>query len=173
MVYTRCLSIVKQTINLFGVLLAVTPGPQTYRPVVYGGTKRKYRTQHTSEPVRDTKNLSVFCFIPFPIFALFFLSFHRTLIRGHIAQALLPPLRYGSCLAFLSREDLTSFFPRRLASNRAYPRYGRSRQLIRSYFCEEFQNLTTARFEVQDQHELYYKCSIQEGPLDHRGNWLL
>ena len=33
-----------------------------------------------------------------------------------------PPPYYGSCLAFLSREDLSSFFPRRLASNCAYPR---------------------------------------------------
>ena len=36
---------------------------------------------------------------------------------------LFPPPRYGWCLAFLSRENLSTFFPpRRLASNCAYPR---------------------------------------------------
>ena len=33
-----------------------------------------------------------------------------------------PPTHYGSCLSFLSRVDFSSFFPRRLASNCAYPR---------------------------------------------------
>ena len=45
-----------------------------------------------------------------------------TQIRGHIRSRLFSPAtHYGSCLAFLSREDLSSFFPRRLASNCAYP----------------------------------------------------
>ena len=33
-----------------------------------------------------------------------------------------PPTHCGSCHPFLSREDFVSFFPRRLASNCAYPR---------------------------------------------------
>ena len=46
-----------------------------------------------------------------------------TQIRGHTAGSSPPlPTHYGSCLAFLSREDFSSFFPRRLASNCAYPR---------------------------------------------------
>ena len=36
-----------------------------------------------------------------------------TQIRGHVAS--LPPPHCGSCLAFLSREDLSPFFPRRHA----------------------------------------------------------
>ena len=36
---------------------------------------------------------------------------------------LFPPPHYGSCLAFLSGEDFSSFFPRRPASNCAYARY--------------------------------------------------
>ena len=44
-----------------------------------------------------------------------------TQIRGHTAGSSSPPIHYGSCLAFLSREDFSSFFPRRLASNCAYP----------------------------------------------------
>ena len=34
-------------------------------------------------------------------------------IRGHIAEVLLPPPYYGSCLAFLWREGFSHFFPRR------------------------------------------------------------
>ena len=36
---------------------------------------------------------------------------------GSHSRLFSPPLHYGSCLAFLSREDFSSFFPRRLASN--------------------------------------------------------
>ena len=36
----------------------------------------------------------------------------------------------GFCLAFLSREDSSSLFPRQLALNCAYPRYRRPQQLI-------------------------------------------
>ena len=48
--------------------------------------------------------------------------------------ALLVPCVFGAlrfwCLAFLSQEDFGCFFPRRLPSNCAYPRYTRSQQLI-------------------------------------------
>ena len=57
--------------------------------------------------------------IPFAILSLLVV----TQIRGHIAGSSSPPTHYGSCLAFLSREDFSSScFARRLASNRAYPR---------------------------------------------------
>ena len=37
-----------------------------------------------------------------------------TQTRGHVAGSSPPPLHYGTCLAFWSREDSTPFFPRRL-----------------------------------------------------------
>ena len=46
-----------------------------------------------------------------------------TQIRGHIAGSTPPPTHYGSCpLAYLSREDLISFFHRGRASNCLYIR---------------------------------------------------
>ena len=65
--------------------------------------------------------------IPFVIFALLF-SLHpsRNSDPGSNSKLFSPPTHYGSCLAFLSREDFSSFFPRRLASDCAYPRYALS-----------------------------------------------
>ena len=66
--------------------------------------------------------------IPFMIFALLFLfpSYcSRNSDPGSHSRLFSTPPHYGSCLAFLSREDFSSFFPRRLASNCAYPRYVR------------------------------------------------
>ena len=40
----------------------------------------------------------------------------------HTKQVLVPPPHCSSCLAFLSQETFSSFLPRRLASNCAYPR---------------------------------------------------
>ena len=48
-----------------------------------------------------------------------------TQIRGHIACSS-PPARYSSCLAFLSRQDFSSFFPGRLTANCAYSPYANS-----------------------------------------------
>ena len=58
-----------------------------------------------SERVRDTKNLSVFFFIPVIIFALFSLSLHRTQIRGHTAQALPPLLATVRALHFYGEKN--------------------------------------------------------------------
>ena len=58
-----------------------------------------------------------------PFFSLSLLVVSQ--ILGHIAGSS-PPPHYGSCLAFLSREDFSPFFPRRLASNCAYPRWALS-----------------------------------------------
>ena len=64
-------------------------------------------------------------FFPMPciIFALLF-SLPPSLDSdpGSYGRLFSPPTHYGSCLALLSREDFSSFFPRRLASNYAYPR---------------------------------------------------
>ena len=61
--------------------------------------------------------------IPFTIFALLFsLPPSRNSDPGSHGRLFSPPTHGGSCLAFLSREDFSSFFPRRLASNCAYPR---------------------------------------------------
>ena len=55
----------------------------------------------------------------------FFLSLPpgRNSAPGSHSRLFLPPTHYGSCLAFLSREDFSSFFPRRLASNCAHLRH--------------------------------------------------
>ena len=70
----------------------------------------------------------------FIIFTLLF-SFRRTTqIWGHLlVVGPSSPLRFhsrvqGSCLSFVSLEDFSPFFPRRLASNCAYPRYRRAVQ---------------------------------------------
>ena len=63
--------------------------------------------------------------IPFIIFALLFSLppiNSRNSDPGSHSRLFSPPTHYGSCLAFLSRENFSSFFPRRLASNCAYPR---------------------------------------------------
>ena len=65
--------------------------------------------------------ISFFFFsIPFIIFALLFsLPPCRNSDPGSHSRLFSPPTHNGSCLAFLSREDFSSFFPRRLASNSA------------------------------------------------------
>ena len=76
--------------------------------------------------------LVLFCFVLFcfpshlqqycicrTVLSLLLLIIVVTQIRGRIAGSFPPPTHYGSCIAFLSREDFSSFFPRRLASNRA------------------------------------------------------
>ena len=61
--------------------------------------------------------------IPFTVFALLFsLPLSRNSGPGSYSGLFPPPTHYGSCLAFLSREDFSFFFPRRLASDCAYPR---------------------------------------------------
>ena len=56
-----------------------------------------------------------------------------------------PPRHYGSCLAFLSREDFSSFFQRRLASNCACLHYALS--AVDAFFLQKM-----AGFDLQDQH---------------------
>ena len=93
----------------------------------------------TEELPNINHGLSLFCYvlffsIPVIIFALLFLSpsyNSRNSNPGSRIRLFPPPPHHGMCLAFLSREDFGSFFPRRLASSCAYPRYSRrSQQLI-------------------------------------------
>ena len=66
-----------------------------------------------------------FPFFPHPIYYLCpFCSLppSRNSDPGSHSRLFSPPTHYDSCLAFLWREDFSSFFPRRLASNHAYPR---------------------------------------------------
>ena len=60
-----------------------------------------------------------------PIYTIFALLFSlppsRNSDPGSHSRLFSPPTYYGSGLEFLSREDLSSFFPRRLTSDCAYP----------------------------------------------------
>ena len=80
---------------------------------------------------------SFFFRVPFIIFALLVqLSPSRNSDPGSHSRLFSPPLptTVHTCLAFLSREGLSTVFPRRLASNCAYLRcHRRSRQLV-SFF---------------------------------------
>ena len=57
-----------------------------------------------------------------PLFPLSLLFVVVTQIRGHTiyARLFLPPPHYGSCLAFLLRDDFSFFFPGQPASSCAY-----------------------------------------------------
>ena len=83
--------------------------------------------------------LSFFPPIPFIIFALLSsLPPSLSADPGSHSRLFSPPTHYGSCLAFLSRDDFSSYFPRRLASNRIVPTHARrrSQQFILVLFSE-------------------------------------
>ena len=68
-----------------------------------------------------------------------------------------PPPHYGSCLAFLSRDYFfSSSFPRRLASNCAYPRYVQAFSAVDPFFILlrviNSKSHHKAGFELTDQH---------------------
>ena len=82
---------------------------------------------YSTTSVSGTRVVFFFCFfsIPFIIFALLFSlppTVVVTQIRGNIEGSHLPLPTTVRALHFLSREDFSSFFPRRLESNCAYPR---------------------------------------------------
>ena len=98
--------------------------------------------------------------IPFIIFALLLsLSPSRNSDPGSHSRLFSPPAHYGSCIAFFSREDFSSFFPRRLTSNCAYPRQALSAVDPVSFFCKEIQNLATSGFELTDQHQQHSRAT--------------
>ena len=79
----------------------------------------------------------IYISIPFTIFALLFsLPPSRNSDPESNSRLFSPPTHYGSCLAFFSREDFSSFFPRRLASNCAYHTLGAVSSLSISYLCK-------------------------------------
>ena len=99
---------------------------------------------------RKRKRFFLLSAIAFIVFALLFSlpPSSRNSDLGPRSRLVGPPPHYGSCLAFLSPEDFSSFFPRRLASN-THARH--SQQLIFLSFTKRFRNLTTAGFVLQDQ----------------------
>ena len=95
----------------------------------YQGMNGRYITDQSDTVVRCTV---LYCAV---LFFLLVFSSHLlssafyslsllvvTQIRGHIAGSSPPLPTTVRALHFLSREDFSSFFPRRLASNCAYPR---------------------------------------------------
>ena len=93
-------------------------------PILYN------RIQDISCPILGPlSRLFFFFFFPSHVLSspfLFSLPPSRNTDPGSHSRLFFPPPHYGSCLVFLSREDFSSFFPRRLASNRAYPRWALS-----------------------------------------------
>ena len=88
----------------------------------------------------------LFISVPFIIFALlFFPPPSRNSDPGSRSRLFSPAPHYGSCLAFLSREDFSSFFQRRLASNCACLHYALS--AVDAFFLQKM-----AGFDLQDQH---------------------
>ena len=87
-----------------------------------------------------------------------------TQIRGHIAGSS-PPTRYGSCLAFLSREDFSSSLVdlRRTALTHARPQ----QLLILFYFLQIIQ-ISPRRDSNSRTNAI--NISIRGLPLDHRGH---
>ena len=92
---------------------------------------------HVMMVVREPKGIYIYIYIyflsiPFIIFALPSFSLpSRNSDPGSQSRLLSLLPHYGSCFAFLSREDFSTFFPRQLSSNFAYPRYNlRSRQSV-------------------------------------------
>ena len=86
---------------------------------------------------------------------------------GSHSRLFLPPPRYGSCLAFLSREESSFFFPRRLASNCAYPRKALS--AVDPFFI--FAN----KFKISPRRDSNSRTSTSNSSirglqLDHRGD---
>ena len=57
-----------------------------------------------------------------PFYSLSLLVVTQIGVPGFHSRLFFPPTHCGSCLAFFSREEFSSFFPRRLASDCAYPR---------------------------------------------------
>ena len=95
-----------------------------YHAIVLDTTSRTYERQQPRNFFLFFFFLSFFLFHPIYIFfaLLFSLPPSRNSDPGSHSRLFSPPPHCGSCLAFLSRADFSSFFPRRLASTCAYPR---------------------------------------------------
>ena len=105
------------------------------RPLSTSAVRAQVLTSHANKSslkiTESKKNLLevrislFFVFIPVIVLALVFslppINSRNSDPESH-SRLFSPPTHCGSCLAFLKREDFSSFFPRRLASNCAYPR---------------------------------------------------
>ena len=82
-----------------------------------------------------------------------------------------PPTHCGSCLAFSSREDFSSLFPRRLASNCAYPRSALSAVDPFVFFFAYIFKISPRRDSNARTNTI--NSSIRGLPLVHRGDRLV
>ena len=108
----------------------------------------------------------IFFPISFIIFALlFYLPPSRTSDLGSHSRLFCPPTHYGSCLAFLSREDFSASLvdSRRIVLTHAT----RSQQLVLFFFANKFK-ISPRR----DSNSRTNTSSIRGLPLDHRGDRL-
>ena len=93
------------------------------------------RIRNTASTLADSSSV---CF-SHPIYYSPFFSLSPLVviqIRGHIVGSSPPSLIWFVPCFFIAR-NFSSFFPRRLASNCAYPRYRRFQQLILFYFANK------------------------------------
>ena len=93
--------------------------------------------------------------IPFIIFALLFsLPPSRNSDPGSHSRPFPPPPHYGSCLAFLSPEEIFSSLSSLVDPRRIVFTHARSSQQLLILFisANKIQNLTMAGFELTDQH---------------------
>ena len=95
--------------------------------------------------------------LPVIMFALIFsLPPSRNSHLGSHNRLFSPAPHCGSCLAFLSREDFSSFFPRRLASNCAYPRQALSA-------VDPFLFLQIRTFEISPRRDSNSRTNTNSG----------
>ena len=86
---------------------------------------------------------------------------------GDYPDKLSPSTHYGSCLAFLfSRQDFRSFFPRRLASNSAYPRQALSAVYPFPLFSQKISESRHGRIRTHGQHQQHSRATT----IVHRDN---
>ena len=122
----------------------------------------------------DFFNFCFFCFIPFIILALLSPSLPvAAQIRGHIAGPTPPsPPRYVP--SFFSPDEFSILFPRRLASNRTYPRcQTRSAiSLVIPFFDCIFGNkVKSHRGGNRTRYSIFNpRRSVRGQPLDHRSD---
>ena len=94
----------------------------SYHVAVRTAPKRAASVTNSST-ADDFRFFRFFCIPSSPFYSL---HPSRNSDPGSHSRLFSPPTQNDSCLALLSREDFSSFFPRRLASDCAYPRWALS-----------------------------------------------